>query len=37
VREAAETRHARISSSVKVEPVLPVDVIGLYVLLPVID
>jgi hypothetical protein len=37
VREAAETRLARISASVKVEPVLPVDVIGLYVLLPVID
>jgi hypothetical protein len=37
VREAAETRQARIAASVKVEPVLPVDVIGLYVLLPVID
>jgi len=37
VREAAETRRARIATSVKVEPVLPVDVIGLYVLLPVID
>jgi hypothetical protein len=36
VREAAETRQARIATSVKVEPVLPVDVIGLYVLLPVI-
>jgi hypothetical protein len=37
VREAAETRQARITTSVRVEPVLPVDVIGLYVLLPVID
>jgi hypothetical protein len=37
VRGAAETRQARIAASVKVEPVLPVDVIGLYVLLPVID
>jgi hypothetical protein len=37
VREAAETRQVRIATSVKVEPVLPVDVIGLYVLLPVID
>jgi hypothetical protein len=37
VREAAETRQARIAASVKVEPVLPVDVIGLYVLLPVGD
>ena len=37
VREAAETRQARIAASVRVEPVLPADVIGLYVLLPVID
>jgi hypothetical protein len=35
VRGAAA--QARIAASVKVEPVLPVDVIGLYVLLPVID
>jgi superfamily II DNA or RNA helicase len=36
-RQAAETRRARLAASVDVAPVLPVDVIGLYVLLPVIE
>jgi hypothetical protein len=37
VRQAAETRQARALGSVEVDPVLPPDVIGFYVLLPVID
>jgi hypothetical protein len=37
VREAAETRQARVAGSVEVEPVLPPDVVGFYVLLPVVD
>jgi hypothetical protein len=37
VREAAETRQTRMVGSVEVEPVLPPDIIGFYVLLPVVD
>jgi hypothetical protein len=37
VRQAAESRQARIGGSVEVEPVLPPDIIGFYLLLPVID
>jgi len=37
VRQAAETRQARAGGAVEVEPVLPPDVIGFYVLLPVMD
>jgi superfamily II DNA or RNA helicase len=36
VRQAAETRQARVVGAVKVEPVLPPDVIGFYILLPVV-
>jgi superfamily II DNA or RNA helicase len=36
VREAADSRQARLTEQVAVFPVLPVDVIGLFVLLPVI-
>jgi helicase-like protein len=37
VRQAADTRQARAGGAVEVEPVLPPDIIGFYVLLPVID
>jgi hypothetical protein len=37
VRQAADTRQARAGGAVEVEPVLPPDVIGFYVILPVID
>jgi hypothetical protein len=36
LRQAADTRQARVGESVAVEPVLPVDLIGLYVLLPAV-
>jgi superfamily II DNA or RNA helicase len=37
VRQAAETRQVRARGAVEVDPVLPPDVIGFYVLLPVVD
>jgi hypothetical protein len=36
VRQAADSRQARLTEQVAVSPVLPIDVIGLCVLLPVI-
>jgi hypothetical protein len=37
VRQAAETRQVRARGAVEVEPVLPPDVIGFYVLLALLD
>ena len=36
VRQASDSRQARLTEKVAVSPVLPIDVIGLCVLLPVI-
>jgi hypothetical protein len=37
VRQAVDTRQVRAGGAVEVEPVLPPDIIGFYVPLPVID
>jgi hypothetical protein len=36
IRRAAETEAARLRGTVTVTPVLPADVVGLYILMPVL-